>query len=646
MSLNINNKQQMLNGTVFAFLYAECIKKFKSWRNFMQPVHKKADISPNFPSMPQQSLSLNIKAAQEAHLLAAGAENPKECHAEVGVLCPNGSKQELHLGKDEEYGAHRVGSVTKTFTTLLALKLVNSNLIRLDTKCGELIDRETLELVFEDPDKAAVMTLEQLLSHTAGLEKGDHSRDEFELHLETMEERLIYEGREGNKYKHTNQPGDGIGSYSNAGFAIAAWMLEIAYNKKYFDKQAISPTAFGMEVKGSKATERTDKALGGMDVLRTEVKREKNTVSFSNIIKYELFNEVFDLSGDTYIAAGPGGDIIGAGYGDMTSSIRDLLRVAQCLQQGEEYLAPHFGQGWHKAMLAPRDLFGHHGLGCEANSNAIQHAGLNCEIINGKKCDVTALAIFPLRRGEPGLVAMCDSSALGPLPSHQNFADELKKLAGIPVHEKVVTPQYELAFFCPTSENTWIFKGDAYVVTDVDPFSDVPPKKITCTRNGMKHELTRNPSIDAKDAVGYTDGYGKRWMMVSKGPRKMIYSDYCLVSPESRACNLTQPSLERLKAIEGVYKDENEPDLTYVFTEREGHLYFQEGNDNAYPALYLPEENFWVVSLPEGRKDIKFRFPDDPREPLIIVDISTKIQDPSSYVPDTERLLPKMSYKK
>ena len=45
--------------------------------------------------------------------------------------------------------------------------------------------------------------------------------------------------------------------------------------------------------------------------------------------------------------------------------------------------------------------------------------------------------------------------------------------------------------------------------------------------------VTRESSFDFKDAVGYRDENGNRWMMISKdeGKRKMIYSGFCLVSP-------------------------------------------------------------------------------------------------------------------
>lgn len=572
------------------------------------PVDQSSSAGSNFSALSkqQQVQTLNTKAADEAYHSAT--EKPQESHVAVGILRPDGTTEETHFGKNEPYGAHRVGSVTKTFTTFLALKLCNDGVIKLNTKCGEVIDKEILEAVFQDPEAAAEMTLEQLLSHTAGLEYDDHNRSEAGLNLRTMHERFIHEGQVGNKYKHTSQPGDGIGSYSNAGLAVAAWMLEVAYNKK--------------------------------------LKNETPT-PFAQIMRDEIFTKVFNLSENTKISPGPGGDVIGAAAGDMTSSTEDLLQVAQYLQQGEHHLANHFGQNWQEAMLAPRDLFGHHGLGCAASAPSIEHAGLNCEIIDGRFRDVTAVVVFPLRKGEPGLVAMADSNALGPLKEQEKFINELKKLAGINVAESTVTdPEYELDFFCPSSSDAVTFRGDAYVVTDVDPFSSTPPEKINCTRNGMKHELVRDSSIDAKDAIGYRDANGKKWMMISKGDRKMIYSDYCLVSKSSETPNLTQPSLEKLKSIEGVYYDK-EDDLTYTFAERQGRLYFREGKDEFYPAMYLPEENFWVVSLPAGRKNIKFRFPDDlSKDPLVIVDISKKIQNPSDVVPQSERQPPWGSRKK
>lgn len=567
-----------------------------------------------FPSKPRE---IDTKDAKKAYLLAT--ENPEEHHAAIGILDPKGNTIEMNLGKDEKYGAHRVGSVTKTFTTFLALKLVKDNVISLKTKCGDLIDRDILKNVFQNPDFAAEMTLEQLLSHTAGLELDDHNRQKIEPEISqitTMQERFIYEGIVENgtkKYAHTHRPGDGIGSYSNAGLAVAAWMIEKAYTKS---------------------------------------EKSQTTIPFSTIMKKEIFKKVFELSEDTRIEPGTSKDVIGAAAGDMTSSVTDLLKVAKKMQQGEGNLVEHFGQNWQKTMLEPRDLFKHQGLGCTANASSIQHFGLNGEMIDGKFHDVTAVAIFPLKNEEPALVAMCDSKALATSPAQKVFAYELQKLAGTQIEEEPKTPNFDLNFFCPKGDNIFVFKGDSYVVTDVDPFAY--PNKIQVSRNGMKHELQRNSSFDTQDAIGYQDGNGEKWMMVTKekgkeGERKIIYSPYCLVSPSPGIYNLEQPHLEKLKEIKGIYEDTSD-EVIYNFIERGGHLYYGEGENpketEQYPALYLPKEDFWLVGLPNGRKDIKFRFPKNKTEPLTIVKISKTIQDSSEIIPEDDRLRPLKCMKK
>jgi len=202
------------------------------------------------------------------------------------------------------------------------------------------------------------------------------------------------------------------------------------------------------------------------------------------------------------------------------------------------------------------------------------------------------------------------------------------------------------AFFCPVSKSACVFKGDAYVVTDVDPFADPRPEKITCSRNGMKHELIRDESIDEKDVCGYRDVNGKRWMVISKGNRKMIYSEYCLVREAPKLKDTlvdpkSQPSKKIIQAMQGVYQGAKD-DPFYTFTEKAGHLYFQEGNDKTeFPCLFIPDEGCWVLSLPSGRKNIKFRFPDNlDKDPLTIIDISTDISTPTSIIPDVDKQPP------
>lgn len=353
---------------------------------------------------------IDVSSANEAYLQAT--EKPEEAHMSVGILRPNPKDKtsqtiSFSLGKDEDYGAHRVGSVTKTFTTFLALKLVKDGVIRLDTTCGEIIkDEKILKRVFAEPEKAKKMTLEQLLSHTSGLEledwpQGGVQGNDSRVKFQTLHERFVYQGTMDYRYKHEHSPGSGKALYSNIGFDVAAWMMEIAYNH-------IEP-------------------------------HEIPQIPFSQIMRDELFTEVFGLSKETRISPGPSGsgDVIQAGCGDMVTTVQDLLQVAQTLQKGEENLSGYFGKGWHKTMLTQRATDGEvkvSGLGCEPNASSIQFSGLNCEVFEGgEERDVTAHIAFPLQKNQPGLVAMCDSNALGPLENQVRFRNELRKLAGLSI---------------------------------------------------------------------------------------------------------------------------------------------------------------------------------------------------------------------
>lgn len=538
----------------------------------------------SFSSLPTSSL-INLSEARSNYEKAI--ENPKERHAEVGILSSKGSLHSDRLGKDEEYGTHRVGSVTKTFTAFLALKLVKDGVLPngLATKCNEVFESEVFNELFEDPEAARNMTLEQLLSHTAGLEYDDHSRDQ-KAPSKSLNERFLLEIKEGRKYKHTSKPGDRIGSYSNAGLGVAGWMMEVAYNKHH-----------------------------------------SSSLSFAQIMQKELFDGVFGLSVSS-IEPGPTQDIIQSPAGDMKSSVSDLLKVASRLQEGEASLEFAFGANWQSIMLQPRDLLQHHGLGCEPNVSFIQHAGMNREMFGLEERDITALVVFPLKPGDPGLVAMCDSVALGPKPQEQRFIEALKKSAGISQEVVQKKPDEDLDFFCPTSEKIVLFHGTDYLVTDVDPFSKIPPESIICSRNGMKHSLVRETSFDQKEIRGYSDKNGKPWLVILREDgRRAIYSDYCLVTHSLEVENLAamQPDAKLAQSLQGIYRNIENSDEhpTYTFTEHKGHFYMREGNDkDRFPCLFIPDKEGgkWVVSSPEGRK-IQFRFPKDPdKEFLLITD--------------------------
>ena len=259
-----------------------------------------------FPETP----TVDLSEARKAYVDAMKGKHPERHHAEVGILSPSGKASFHRLGMDEAYGAHRVGSVTKTFTAFLALKLTYDGILinGLKTKCKEVIPPESLKQVFQDPESAGEMTLEQLLSHTSGMELDDHCRSEYPRACSSLNDRFLQETSVtgGRKYVHVTKPGDDIGFYSNAGLAVAGWLMEVAYNKNLEGLYSLS----GISNRGY--------------------------VSFADIMQKEIFEGVFDLS-DSVIAPGPTGDIIQSACGDMTSSTSDLIQVAKCLQQGRSF---------------------------------------------------------------------------------------------------------------------------------------------------------------------------------------------------------------------------------------------------------------------------------------------------------------------
>ncbi len=548
---------------------------------------------PSFGHPPSTYSHAHFTEARAAYLEAI--PDPFEHHAEVGILSPSGEVSFARFGKPEAYGAHRIGSVTKTFTTFLALKLNHDGLLPsgLTTKCGEILDHEMLAAVFEDVEAAKNMTLEQLLSHTSGLDFDDHCRQQHPPQKCTLQERFLQESTspQGGQYKHVCQPGDRVGFYSNAGVAVAGWMLESAYNR-----------------------------------------RHGTQLSFAQIMQQELFEKVFHLS-ESFIAAGPSGDVIQSAAGDMTSSVTDLMKVAKCLQEGEHALAGHFGEGWQSLMLKPRDLLQEHGLGCTANIPVIQYMGLNRELFGARVGDVSAVVEFPLRPGEPGLVAMCDSRALGPSPNAQRFIGSLETLAGLQpqVVEGGEPPPALLEYFCPPHPH--LFHGNAYLAIDQDPFTAKPPDNLICSRNGIRHDLV----LDTRSSErAYRDEAGRPWFFITTSDgRHIIYSSLCLLTEKVSKPHLDkqQPSASLVRTLQGTYTNiENPKDHPiFVFTEKDGQLYMREEPDmRDFPCLYIPDDEggAWVHSNPEGGK-IKIRFPTNPDEEfLTIMDVSTGLRLP------------------
>jgi CubicO group peptidase (beta-lactamase class C family) len=137
-----------------------------------------------------------------------------------------------------------VGSITKSFTGMLAAQLIADGTLAADTR---------LDAVFEDvPRDKAGITLHQMLTHAAGFPGAvgdDLADDDFETFwAAAMQAELRFE------------PGTGY-HYSNVGFALAAAMMERATGDDFETLLRTRLAAVGLDATGYDTAYRPDTAV-------------------------------------------------------------------------------------------------------------------------------------------------------------------------------------------------------------------------------------------------------------------------------------------------------------------------------------------------------------------------------------------------
>jgi CubicO group peptidase (beta-lactamase class C family) len=127
----------------------------------------------------------------------------------------------------------QIGSISKVFTTTLAMILVDEGLLDLDTPVIEYVP----DLPLSDEAARESITLRQLLSHTAGFE-GDHflpgSRGDDALSAVVSQFGTL---------RQWTRPGD-LWSYCNTGFYLASRVIEAVAGEPFetvFNKRLVEP---------------------------------------------------------------------------------------------------------------------------------------------------------------------------------------------------------------------------------------------------------------------------------------------------------------------------------------------------------------------------------------------------------------------
>ncbi len=125
---------------------------------------------------------------------------------------------------DPENTLFRVGSISKTFTAIAVMQLVEDGLLDLDEDVNNYLVEFQLPETYED-----AITLSHLLTHTAGFEEMNYPVISFEFEQTELNE-VLEEGMP----ERVHFPGDVV-SYSNYGLSLAGYIVEIVSEKPFED---------------------------------------------------------------------------------------------------------------------------------------------------------------------------------------------------------------------------------------------------------------------------------------------------------------------------------------------------------------------------------------------------------------------------
>jgi CubicO group peptidase (beta-lactamase class C family) len=127
-----------------------------------------------------------------------------------------------------------IGSVTKSFTALAVLQLVEEGQLELDTPIQTYLPWFSLA----DETHASVITVRQLLNQTSGMARGDHNRDAL------APAAPIEEGVRNLKHVQPSQPPGTAFQYFNANYTILGLLVEqvsgLAYDE-YLQERIFEP---------------------------------------------------------------------------------------------------------------------------------------------------------------------------------------------------------------------------------------------------------------------------------------------------------------------------------------------------------------------------------------------------------------------
>ena len=233
--------------------------------------------------------------------------------------------------KADSTTAYRIGSISKTFTSVLVLKAIEAKKLSLDSKLSKF---------FPKVPNADKITISQLLQHRSGIHNFTDSQDYLswsaKAHTETQLMDIIVQG--GSDFEP-----DSKAQYSNSNYVILSYILEKVNKKTY----------------ASLLEEQITKPLGLKHTyLGAGIKEEKNEAQSYSYTNTWLLESETDPS-------------VPLGAGAIVSTPADLLSFGQALFNGKlisahslklmEDIRDGYGRGLFQVPFHAHLGFGHTG---------------------------------------------------------------------------------------------------------------------------------------------------------------------------------------------------------------------------------------------------------------------------------------------
>ncbi len=233
--------------------------------------------------------------------------------------------------KANENSTYRIGSISKTFTSVLVLKAVEENKLDLN---------QTIDKYFSTIKNAEKITIKHLLTHRSGIHNFTNDKDYLTWNTQpkTENEMVAIMSKAGSDFEP-----DSKAAYSNSNFVLLTYILQKTFNKPYaqlLQEYIIKPVGLQNTSMGGKIN------------------------PANNECKSYVFNGSWKAETETDVS-------IPLGAGGIISTAGDLTKFANALFSGKilnpnsleimKTIKEHYGMGLFKIPFYNETGYGHTG---------------------------------------------------------------------------------------------------------------------------------------------------------------------------------------------------------------------------------------------------------------------------------------------